>query len=150
MHQFFCVSRKPNRSFHFQSVSLDAAIDACEKRGIPRTDWEQVSDPQPHAPIATAENWKLYQTEIQKSYWNTIKHFCHKKAEREREERQARKRQERFDGLRRKYQDVPLHWAVIQLFWREARLTVSDIAEILETDEDTVRFEIDIARQNAR
>ncbi|MDE0397283.1 MAG: hypothetical protein OXL96_05690 [Candidatus Poribacteria bacterium] len=61
----------------------------------------------------------------------------------------ARKR-ERLANLRRKYHDVPLHSAVIQLFWREGNLTISDIAKILETDEDTVKFEIDIARQNAR
>ena len=63
----------------------------------------------------------------------------------------ARERKsERLDGLKRKYHDVPLHWAVIQLFWREANLTIPDIALILETDEDTVTWEIDRARQNAR
>lgn len=150
MHQFFCVSRKPNQSFQFQSADAQSAILECERQGIPATAWQFPGKTEKGEPIATAPNWKLYQKEIKKSYWNTIKHFCPKKAEREREERKARKRQERLDGLKRKYADIPLHWAVIQLFWREARLKVSDIAEILETDEDTVRFEIDIARQNAR
>ena len=65
------------------------------------------------------------------------------------EKAKARKR-ERLDCLRRKYHDVPFHYAVMQLFWREGKLTISDIAKILETDEDTVKFEIDRARQNAR
>ena len=85
-----------------------------------------------------------------KSYWNTIKHGTPAQWEAEREAKRKQQRQERFEALRRKYSDVGLHWAVIQLFWREARLTVRDIAEILETDEDTIRGEIDIARQNAR
>lgn len=57
---------------------------------------------------------------------------------------------ERLNCLRRKYQDVPLNWAVIQLFWREGNLTIADVAKILETDEDTITWEIDRARQNAR
>lgn len=67
----------------------------------------------------------------------------------ERDEKAKAKQQERLDCLRRKYHDIPLRYAVMQLFWRERNLTVSDIASILETDEDTVRWEIDRARQNA-
>lgn len=59
-------------------------------------------------------------------------------------------RTKRFECLRKKYHDVPLNWAVIQLFWREGNLTIPDIAEILETDEETIDSEIDRARQNAR
>ena len=65
-------------------------------------------------------------------------------------ERASKARRERLDGLRRKYSDIPLNMAVIQLFWREGGLTVSDLAEVLETDEDTIMFEIDRAEQNAR
>ena len=74
-----------------------------------------------------------------------IDKFC-----KERDDAAKAKKRERLECLRRKYHDVPLHSAVIQLFWREARLTIDDIAFILETDADTVKFEIDIARQNAR
>ena len=59
-------------------------------------------------------------------------------------------KQNRLENLKRKYHDMPLKYAVMQLFWRERNLTIPDIAKILETDEDTVQFEIDIARQNAR
>ena len=62
------------------------------------------------------------------------------KACRERDERAKAKKRERLDCLRRKYHDVPLNLAVMQLFWREGRLTISDITQILETDEDTVRM----------
>lgn len=55
----------------------------------------------------------------------------------------------RFEGLKRKYSDVPLHWAVIQLYSREGKLRIRDIAKILETDEATISQELDIARQNA-
>ena len=60
------------------------------------------------------------------------------------------RKRERLDCLRRKYHDIPLHYAVIQLFWREGGLTVADLAEILETDEDTINSEIDRAELNAR
>ena len=40
-------------------------------------------------------------------------------------------------------------WDVIQLRWRHG-LTHDQIAEILEITIDAVRFEMDIARQNAR
>ena len=59
-------------------------------------------------------------------------------------------KRERLACLRRKYHDVPLRHAVMNLFWREAKLTISDIAEILETDEKTVKTEIDTIRQDAR
>ena len=55
---------------------------------------------------------------------------------------------ERLNCLRRKYHDVPLHWAVIQLI-REGGLTHQDMAKVLETDTDTISNEIDRARQNA-
>ena len=67
-----------------------------------------------------------------------------------RRKRRKRRKRERLENLRRKYHDVPLNLAVMQLFWREGRLTISDITQILETDEDTVKWEIDRARQNAR
>ena len=68
----------------------------------------------------------------------------------ERDEKAKAEKRERLACLRRKYHDVPLRHAVMNLFWREANLTIPDIAEILETDEDTVKFEIDIIRQDAR
>ena len=74
------------------------------------------------------------------------------------EERRAKAvedaKQKRLEALKRKYrpiaEKVSLNWAVIQLFWREGKLTQADIASILDTDEDTINFEIGIARQNAR
>ena len=68
----------------------------------------------------------------------------------ERDEKAKAKKRERLDCLRRKYHDVPFHLAVMQLFWRERNLTIDDIAVILETDYDTVNWEVDRARQNAR
>jgi len=60
------------------------------------------------------------------------------------------RKRERMEGLKRKYHDVPFHHAVMNLFWREGRLTMDDIATILETDDDTVKWEIDKIRQDAR
>ena len=72
------------------------------------------------------------------------------KACKERDDKAKAEKRERLECLRRKYHDVPFHYAVLQLFWREGNLTISDIAKILETDEDTVKFEVDIIRQNAQ
>ena len=69
---------------------------------------------------------------------------------REQDEREKARRQERIDSLRRKYHDCGRHMAVMQLFYRETRLTISDIAEILQTTETDVENELDIMRQNAR
>ena len=65
-------------------------------------------------------------------------------------ERAKKAKRDRLDALRRKYHDVPLNMAVIQLFWREGGLTIRDLAIILETDEGTIESEIDRAELNAR
>ena len=72
------------------------------------------------------------------------------RAAKEASEKRKAAHRERLDSLRRKYSDFPLNMAVIQLFWREGGLTVSDLARILETDEATVNSEIDRAELNAR
>jgi len=82
--------------------------------------------------------------------WSTKPDPAIDKACKRRDEQAKARKRERLDCLRRKYHDVPFHLAVLQLFWREGKLTISDIAKILETDEDTVRFEVDIIRQKAR
>ena len=73
-----------------------------------------------------------------------VDQFC-----KEQQERAERQHRERLDGLRRKYHDVPLHWAVIQLI-REGGLTHQDMATVMQTDIDTIGWEVERARQNAR
>ena len=150
MLQFLCVSRKPNQSFNFQARSLDTAIDECHRRGIDRSEWEKVIKPQPHAPLAHAPEWTLYQVVKVKSYWNTIKHFCPKREAREKEAREKKARQARLDGLKRLYSDVPMRHSVIQLLGSRPRLTIAEMAWIKETDVDTIQFEIEMAYQDAR
>lgn len=41
------------------------------------------------------------------------------------------------------------HMDLIQLYWR-SNFNVHQVAEILDETEDTIRFEIEICRQNAR
>lgn len=150
MLQFLCVSRKPNLSFRFHSGSLQTAIDECERRGIDRAAWEMVINPKPHAPLATAPDWTLYRLVKKKTYWNTAPRFNPEKEAREKEAREKKARKERLEGLRRLYSDVPLHHSVIQLVGSRPRLTLAEIAWIKETCTETIKFELDIARQNAR
>ena len=42
-----------------------------------------------------------------------------------------------------------LSWAVIQCRWRHG-LTIAEMVDVLQVDERTLEFEIDIARQNTR
>lgn len=72
------------------------------------------------------------------------------KACKRRDDAAKARKNKRMEDLKRKYHDVPFHHAVLLLFWREGRLTIDDIAKILETDSDTVRFEVDKIRQDAR
>lgn len=85
-----------------------------------------------------------------KSYWNTIKHYCPKREAEEKEAREHEARQERLEGLKRLYSDVPLRHAVIQLLGSRPRLSYAEIAWIKETDERSIEFEVDMARQDAR
>lgn len=73
-----------------------------------------------------------------------------KKWNREQEERAKARKKERIDSLRKKYHDCGFHSAVMQLFYRETRLTISDIAEILQTTETEVENELDIMNQRAQ
>ena len=52
--------------------------------------------------------------------------------------------------LKRKYAGVPLDEAIFALFFRVGNLTQREVAEILDTDTDTVKFAIDLARQRAK
>lgn len=72
------------------------------------------------------------------------------KACKEQMEQAKAKKRARLYALKRKYADVGLYDAIFMLFFRERRLSIPDVAWILETDEDTVSAEIDIIEQNRR
>lgn len=43
-----------------------------------------------------------------------------------------------------------LRWAVLDVFFRNGPLTINETAKILAIDKQSVRFEIDMIRQDAR
>ena len=61
----------------------------------------------------------------------------------------------KVDRLKSKYETEKangtfcLQWEIIQCYWREG-LTLSEMEKVFGLDEETIGFQIDIARQNAR
>lgn len=92
-----------------------------------------------------------------KSYFNGIRFGADRGPEwkaKMKREADAEKREAKLRRLKRKYgnperRNWRVNWAVIQLYWRE-NLTVEECAEVLGISEESVEFEIDIAKQNAK
>lgn len=150
--QFRCFPSEPGKSIALRAPSLHCAIAEFEqKHSIPSSGWTETPDPNTRQIATHINGWKLFQSEVKLSYWNTHgSNYCPKKEAEKKEADWRNKRQARFAILRRKYQNVNLHRACMLLFWRECRLTVSDISEILQVPESDVSWELDKALQNAR